>query len=477
MKNDFSLSKIIQLTFPTLISQATLMLVGIIDMYFAGTIGTAAITALAIAHTSWSMIVAFFEGLRLGTTILASQFFGAQREEDMYHVGRIGLGISFIMGALLIIFGKPISILIYSIIIKDPEVQKLGIQYLPIILASGGFVFSTFVIDGMFRSVNRVTIPTIITVITQSLNIMLNCVFVWGKIDFVFRIPWMTTSPFNIPVKLYFCESMGIKGIAYATLTAYMVATLFAVGALYFQGFKQLFKKLSSSFRTILGEYFRSAAGVGLHSGFRLMAMLIFNKMLGVLGTSAVASFQIASQVFHMSYIPGLAFMFTMSLLIARLMGAKQTHMLWHVAVRVAGTALACSALLGIIVYGSALHIAQFFSPTDLAVAQDAAMLIRIVAFNQFIVMLNFMFRGYLNGAKETTFLMLASVLTTYGVFLPIAYLCAVPMGYGLIGAYVGVVTWNIVDTLVNAFKARQVAHRLRQEDAIIDAIENPFDE
>jgi Na+-driven multidrug efflux pump len=205
--------------------------------------------------------------------------------------------------------------------------------------------------------------------------------------------------------------------------------------------------------------------------------MLIFNKMLGVLGTSAVASFQIASQVFHMSYIPGLAFMFTMSLLIARLMGAKQTHMLWHVAVRVAGTALACSALLGIIVYGSALHIAQFFSPTDLAVAQDAAMLIRIVAFNQFIVMLNFMFRGYLNGAKETTFLMLASVLTTYGVFLPIAYLCAVPMGYGLIGAYVGVVTWNIVDTLVNAFKARQVAHRLRQEDAIIDAIENPFDE
>ena len=448
MKNDFSLKKIIQLTSPTLLSQATLMIVGIVDMYFAGTIGTSAISALAIAHTTWNMIVAFFEGLRLGTTVIASRYFGASRHEDMYHVGRIGLAISGIIGTLLIIFGKPISVLVYSLVVKDPEVQALGVKYLPWILASGGFVFSTFVIDGMFRSVNRVVIPTMITVITQSVNISLNCVFVWG---------------------MFGIKPMGIEGIAYATIIAYGIAMIFAVFALYTQGFKDLFKRLSTPFRIVLKEYFSVAAGVGLHSGFRLLAMLLFTKMLGSLGSASIASFNIASQVFHMSYIPGLAFMFTMSMLVSKLMGGSQTNLLWHVAARVAFTALACSTILGIGVFFFSYEIAILFikenpNPSDLLVAANAAMLIRIVAFNQFIVMLNFMFRGYLNGVHQTTFLMLASVITTYGVFLPLSYLFSITMGGGLIGAYCGVVTWNVVDTLVNAIKTRQVARRLQEE-------------
>lgn len=450
MKHDFSLKKIIQLTFPTFLSQATVMIVGIVDMYFAGTLGTPAISALAIAHTTWNMIVAFFEGLRLGTTVIASRYFGAQRHEDMYHVGRIGLAISAVVGALLVVFGKPIAVLVYGIVVKDPEVQALGIEYLPWILASGGFVFTTFVIDGMFRSVNRVVIPTMITLITQSFNIGLNCVFVWG---------------------MFGVTPMGIKGIALATFVAYVIATIFALAALYFKGFKDLFKRLSTSFRSILGEYFSVAASVGLHSGFRLLAMLLFTKMLGSLGSSSIASFQIASQVFHMSYIPGLAFMFTMSMLVGRLMGASQTDLLWHVAARVAATALTCSALLGVGVFFTAFEIANFFSPNDLIVALNAALLIKIVAVNQFIVMLNFMFRGYLNGVHQTTFLMFASVITTYGVFLPLSYIFAISFGKGLIGAYAGVVAWNIVDTVVNAWRAGVVAKKLRQEKAIAAAI------
>ena len=456
MKHEFSLKKIIQLTFPSFLSQATLMLVGIVDMYFAGTIGTSAISALAIAHTTWNMVAAFFEGLRLGTTVIASRYFGAQRHEDMYHVGRIGLAISAVMGAVLIIFGKPISVAVYSVVVKDPEVQALGVEYLPWILASGGFVFTTFVIDGMFRSVNRVVIPTLITLITQSVNIGLNCVFVWG---------------------MFGIQPMGIKGIALATFIAYVIATIFAVAALYFKGFRDLFKRLSTSFKSILGEYFSVAASVGLHSGFRLMAMLLFTKMLGSLGSSSIASFQIASQVFQMSYIPGIAFMITMSMLVGRLMGASQTELLWHVAARVAATALTCAGALGVFVFYFAQEIAVFFSPNDLAVATNAAFLIKIVAINQFIVMLNFMFRGYLNGVKQTTFLMIASVVTTYGVFLPLSYIFAVTYNQGLVGAYAGVVTWNIVDTLVNAWRSRMIAKRLRQEKAIAEAVSDVIDE
>jgi putative MATE family efflux protein len=467
MKNDFSLKKIIQLTFPTLLSQATLMIVTVVDMYFAGGIGTSAIAALSIAHTTWTMMVAFFEGLRLGTTIIASEYFGAKRHEDMYHVGRIGLAISAILGVVLIVFGKPISVLVYSIVVKDPEVQRLGIEYLPWILASGGFVFTTFVIDGMFRSINRVVIPTIITLITQSLNIGLNCVFVWG-VSFKHNF-------FGVPINVVITP-MGIKGIALATFVAYAVATLFAMGALYFKGFEDLFKRLSTPFKTILKDYFKTAAGVGLHSGFRLLAMLIFNKMLGVLGNSSIASFHVAGQVFNMSYIPGLAFMFTMSSLIGKLMGAGEKSMLWHVAARVAGTALTCSVILGTTVFFSAQKIALFFSPNDMEVAMNAATLIKIVAFNQFIVMLNFMFRGYLNGTKQTGFLMMASVITTYGVFLPASYFFAIICGQGLLGAYAGIVTWNVVDTLANAFKARKVALRLHQEDDITEAVMNSLE-
>ena len=70
MKHEFSLKKIIQLTFPSFLSQATLMLVGIVDMYFAGTIGTSAISALAIAHTTWNMVAAFLKACGLELPLL-----------------------------------------------------------------------------------------------------------------------------------------------------------------------------------------------------------------------------------------------------------------------------------------------------------------------------------------------------------------------------------------------------------------------
>jgi MATE family multidrug resistance protein len=474
MKNDFSLYKIFQLTAPTLLSQATLMLVGVVDVYFAGTISTSAIATLGIAHTTWSMIVAFFEGLRLGTTVINSRFYGAQRHEDMYHVGRIGLAASAVIGILLVVFGKPISRLVYSTVVKDAHVQALGLEYLPWILACGGFVFVTFVVDGMFRGVNRVVIPTIITLITQSLNIGLNCVFVWGlkPLNIHIQVPKIlsflgesldVTIPWHV-------EPMGIKGIALATFIAYAVAALFAIVALYTQGFKDLFRRLSTPFAKVLKEYTEVAADVGLHSGFRLLAMFLFTRMLGHLGASSIASFHIASQVFHMSYIPGLAFMITMSMLIGKLMGGAQTDMLWHVAKRVSATALTCAALLGVGVFFWAYQIATFFTD-DLTVAASAATLIRIVAGNQFVVMLNFMFRGYLNGVKETAFLMRASIFTTYGVFLPLAYLFAVIMNGGLLGAYCGVVIWNAVDTLVNFLRSRFIARKLGQERAIVHEI------
>lgn len=454
MNNDFSLKKILQITFPTFLSQATLMTVGMVDMYFAGGLGTAAVSTLFIAHTTWSTIAAFFEGLRLGTTVIASRLFGEKRHEDMYHVGRIGILTSIIIGVLLVVFSAPISKIIYGTIVQDPHVQALGLEYFPWILACGGFVFITFVIDGMFRGVNRVVIPTIITLITQSLNIGLNCVFVWG---------------------LFGIKPMGIKGIALATFIAYAVAAVFAVIALYTQGFKDLFKPLTTPFRNVLKDFSKIAAGIGLHSGFRLLAMGLFSKMLGSLGSSALASFGIASNVFHMSYIPGLAFMFTMSMLVSKLIGSAQTDMLWHIAKRVAAAALTCAGILGIFVFFWAHNIAVFFSPTDLLVAENAAILIRIVAVNQFIVMLNFMFRGYLNGAHETTFLMASSLFTTYGIFLPLAYFFAIIMKGGLIGAYCGVVIWNSIDTISNALRTKFIANKFAKMHALQSATENSF--
>lgn len=446
MKHEFSFKKIIQLTFPTLLSQTTLLLVGMVDLYFAGTISTAASATLGIAHTTWSMIVAFFEGLRLGTTVIASNFHGAQRHEDMYHVGRIGLVTSVIIGAILVVFGVPISKAVYTTVVDDPEVLRLGVEYLPWILACGGFVFTTFVIDGMFRGANRVFIPTLITLITQSINIGLNCVFVRG---------------------MFGIQPMGIKGIALSTFIAYAVAALFALIALYTQGFKDIFKPLSTSFRRVLKEYSTMAADIGLHSGFRLMAMFLFTKMLGHLGAASIASFQIAAQVFHMSYIPGLAFMLTMSMLVSNLMGSTQIQHLWHVATRIAWAALSCAGCIGIFGFFFANNIAGWFTD-DAAVAASATTLIKIVAFNQFIVMLNFMFRGYLNGVKETSFLRTASIFTTYGVFLPLSYFIAVTMKGGLIGAYCGVVIWNFVDTVVNMVRSRVVARRLAAASAAI---------
>jgi putative MATE family efflux protein len=442
MKQELSLGNIVRLTFPAIISQATILLVSMADLYFVGQFGTNASAAIAFATTTWTVIACFFEGLRLGTTVVMSKLFGAQRHDDMFHVARVGIMTALVAGIILALIAYPFSSYLYENVftVADPQVVRYGREYLPLILSAGGFVFLTFVIEGIFRGVSRVVIPTIIMLITQTVNIVLDYALTRGAWGF---------------------PAMGAKGVAIATFTAYTVAAVVAIIALYTNGFDQLFKKFSFPDRKIMREYWRVAFGIGFHAGFRVFAMLMFTQMLGYLGSQVVAAHQIANQVFLMSYLPTLAFMFTMSMLVSKVVGAKKPQLIAYIFPRVTGSAMAFVTVIGVVMFVMARTIAIAFSPHDPVVVSAATEVIYMTIISQFIVMFNFMMRGILNGTHNTTFLMLASVATTYFVFLPVAYYFTVYLGLGLRGAYFGIIAWNITDTLVNAYKARSVVRNL----------------
>ncbi|MCK4498998.1 hypothetical protein KAU11_00710, partial [Candidatus Babeliales bacterium] len=162
-KTNLSISNIIRLAWPTILSNAVLLIVCLVDLYFVGKIGTNAIVAVSLAVVTWWTIANFFEGLRHGTIILAARLFGEGKHDKISQVLNSGIFFSVIFGIILALLAGPITRLVYKYMTQNDEVRRLGIEYLPVILYSAISVFFFYVVEGFLRGLKSVLLPTILS--------------------------------------------------------------------------------------------------------------------------------------------------------------------------------------------------------------------------------------------------------------------------------------------------------------------------
>jgi Na+-driven multidrug efflux pump len=61
--------------------------------------------------------------------------------------------------------------------------------------------------------------------------------------------------------------------------------------------------------------------------------------------------------------------------------------------------------------------------------------------------------RGALTGCGDTRFIVYEGWVSGYLVFLPLAYLFAMNLGYGILGGYVGFILWCMTDCVALALR------------------------
>lgn len=213
--------------------------------------------------------------------IMASRRWGAGDTESIKRITNIGVRAGLIIGLLLWVIVFWYSREVLSLFTHEQEIIYEGEKYLRIICFSYPFFALTNVLLASLRSVETVKIGFIISCSTLCINVCLNYLFIYGNL----------TAP-----------ELGIRGAAFATLTARIVELLMVLVYI-----KRIDKKIKLNFYDLLAK-----TDVTILTGYLklLWPLLMTNAMwgcgmatqtaiLGHLGAAAITGNSIAITMFQ----------------------------------------------------------------------------------------------------------------------------------------------------------------------------------
>ncbi len=164
---------------PMILSNISVPLLGMVDTGVTGHLESSAyLGAVAIGATIFTVLYIGMNFLRMGTTGIAAQSFGANDSEGL----RAALGQALIVGLLiavmLIALQVPISTLALKLLGGDVETQKYAAEYFFIRIWSAPGTLANFAIIGWFIGLQNARVPLAIFLTINLTNIALDLLFV-----------------------------------------------------------------------------------------------------------------------------------------------------------------------------------------------------------------------------------------------------------------------------------------------------------
>lgn len=212
--------RILHIAIPSIISNITVPLLGLIDVTIVGHLGSASyIGAIAVGGMLFNMIYWIFGFLRMGTSGLTAQAYGAHDLKEVTRILLRSTGISLMLALALLILQYPIRLIAFELIDTSAEVQQLATLYFHICIWGAPATLGLYSFSGWFIGMQNSRFPMFIAITQNIVNIVTSLLFV-----FVF--------------------GMKVEGVALGTLIA-QYAGLFMAYLLWLRYYRPLRKYIS----------------------------------------------------------------------------------------------------------------------------------------------------------------------------------------------------------------------------------------
>ncbi|MBQ6203154.1 MAG: MATE family efflux transporter [Prevotella sp.] len=173
--------EILHIALPSIVSNITVPLLGLVDVAITGHLGSAAyVGAIAIGGMLFNVVYWIFAFLRMGTSGLTSQALGAGKHEDtlMWLLRSQVLGLSIAL--LLLLLQVPIRELALLVMQPTEEIRTLTITYYNICIWGAPATLGLFGLNGWFIGMQNSKIPMAIAITQNVVNILASLCFVFG---------------------------------------------------------------------------------------------------------------------------------------------------------------------------------------------------------------------------------------------------------------------------------------------------------
>lgn len=172
--------KILQLAIPSIVSNITVPLLGLIDVAIVGHLGSASyIGAIAVGGMLFNIIYWLFGFLRMGTSGMTSQAFGKRDLKEVTRILQRAVGVGFIIALCLLLFQYPIRKIAFLLIDATAEVRELATVYFSICVWGAPAVLGLYGFAGWFIGMQNSRFPMYIAITQNVVNIIASLAFVY----------------------------------------------------------------------------------------------------------------------------------------------------------------------------------------------------------------------------------------------------------------------------------------------------------
>lgn len=403
------------LFFPFFIEMILINMIGTVNTIALSHYSDSAVAAVGASSQLMGMVFTFYGVISSGASIVISQNLGAGNKEKAANAAVISILfsslLSILMGTLLAVFANPILSMMH---LKD-ELLAQAVTYLRICISFSFFQAINSSLSGILRSYGKPKTAVKVSLFMNIINAVLNYIV-------VFR-------PFETPF-------YGVKGIALSAVVSQasglvLMIVLFLRASIGIRFTKDIFKHIN-----MITKILHIGVPGGVSALSYSLSQVISTSIIATLGTTAITSKIYLENIFFYVYVVGLALGQSTSILISRLVGAKDFDHAYRLNKQNLKITILCNIVLSFCIFLLGGYIIQIFTdnPEIIRIARGIMLVDLFVEIGRGF---NHIEANSLRGAGDVVFPMAVSIISCWTVSILFSYILGIKLGLGLYGCWI----------------------------------------
>ena len=173
--------QILQIALPSIVSNITVPLLGMIDIAIVGHMGSPVyIGAVAVGSMIFNLVYWLFGFLRMGSSGLTAQALGRRDLTEVMRLLIRALAVALGIALLLIVCQEPLRWLMFWLIGPTPDVAPFATTYFYIVIWGAPAMLGLNSLSGWFIGMQNTRIPMFISIMQNVVNILASLTLVYG---------------------------------------------------------------------------------------------------------------------------------------------------------------------------------------------------------------------------------------------------------------------------------------------------------
>ena len=407
LKDKIFLKSMLAIAVPIALQNLITSSLNMVDTLMISSLGQASIAAVGLANQLFFFYILITFGINSGSSIFIAQYWGKEDIPSIRKVLGLALSISTIVGVIFTIAAFFFPEFIMSIFIKEPEVIKLGSDYLKIVSLSYIVTALSFAYSVALRTTGRPNVPMKISAISFVTNTVLNYVLIFGKFGF---------------------PTMGVKGAAWGTVIARIIEICIILYTVYSTKgvLAASLNELSSWSKEFVSKYLKTTYPVILAEGFWSLGQVMYSIAYARIGEEATAAVQITNTIQNIFFVVVRGLSNACTVMVGNKIGGGDEIEAYEYAKKFMIISTIVGLILGLILATTPSLALMLFRGLDPNLYEVSRKLLVVMGLTFVIRVFNTTaIVGVLRGGGDTQYAMVLDIWTVWIVGVPLAFIGA----------------------------------------------------